>query len=628
MTIPNDIGVISSNLIVSLNLDKSSITTVTIGGDVAIIEPGAFSETNVESIEVSKGKTTPKYISKDGVIFTADEKELVVYPPGKNAGGNYIIPEGTTTLVKKAFAGASITSVTVSSTITTIGEDVFTNSSITSLIVPKEFISFTSNPEIIYSNKNIFYVFESDFTNDTLDITLEVNISSSNIDEGTKGRFILWGEEKKESMTTFTVRKETKEYNIKTVYKDGDKVIDTEGGSIIIRVIMNYLTSQTVWKLESTPFVYPIDETFTVSVKTSESDNWETVTTSSNLAVLGQDRNTIVFKEKGIFSLRVSSGNKILTEESITVESSVEVDGTVCRVTNSMKDITSEMLGQCSNATILVIPESVTSIKRDALSSILNTLKGIVIEGDSNIEPESCDFGKYEDKYNHIPVFRVKEKGSPTVALPTWNGSYKSNWDIPILWYSHKAGEILSITGGRNHELTSSGTGYQFYTISLNAGKYNIEGEDIKLTVVDWDESEKNCGEEKELVVPYGVYKISYNQYISNMTIQSVKLPPTIKIIDDYAFNQCSTLSSATLHEGLKTIGENVFDSSDLLTSIDVPASVESIGSSAFESCSGLTSVALHEELRLIDTWAFASTGLESVEVPAGVECINDGAFS
>ena len=66
------------------------------------------------------------------------------------------------------------------------------------------------------------------------------------------------------------------------------------------------------------------------------------------------------------------------------------------------------------------------------------------------------------------------------------------------------------------------------------------------------------------------------------MTIQIVELPPTVKIINNYTFERCSTLTSVTLHEGLK----------------------------------------------LIDTWAFASTGLESVEVPAGVECINDSAFS
>ena len=127
---------------------------------------------------------------------------------------------------------------------------------------------------------------------------------------------------------------------------------------------MNYLTSQTAQKLESIPLMYPIDEAFTVSVKISGDNNWKEVTTSSDIATLGEDRNTITFKGAGTFSLRVSIGERILTEEYVTVESSVEFDGRVCKVTKDVKDITSQMLGDCVGATILIIPGNTPSIRK------------------------------------------------------------------------------------------------------------------------------------------------------------------------------------------------------------------------------------------------------------------------
>ena len=76
LNIPNDIGVISSDMFDSIDPDESSITTITIGADVAIIEPGAFSETNVESIEVSEGEDESKYISKMELYLQQMRKNL------------------------------------------------------------------------------------------------------------------------------------------------------------------------------------------------------------------------------------------------------------------------------------------------------------------------------------------------------------------------------------------------------------------------------------------------------------------------------------------------------------------------------------------------------------------------
>ena len=76
--------------------------------------------------------------------------------------------------------------------------------------------------------------------------------------------------------------------------------------------------------------------------------------------------------------------------------------------------------------------------------------------------------------------------------------------------------------------------------------------------------------------------------------------------IEDYAFADCSGL-----------------------TSVSIPNSVMSIGNGAFEGCSGLTSVIIPNSVRSIEWYAFyGCSGLTSVIIPSSVRSIGGGSFS
>lgn len=62
----------------------------------------------------------------DGVTFSADKKTLIKYPTDKFYK-EYIIPEGTEIIDKKAFAGAQIGKVTLPTTLTHINDSAFYN---------------------------------------------------------------------------------------------------------------------------------------------------------------------------------------------------------------------------------------------------------------------------------------------------------------------------------------------------------------------------------------------------------------------------------------------------------------------------------------------------------------------
>ena len=99
-------------------------------------------------------------------------------------------------------------------------------------------------------------------------------------------------------------------------------------------------------------------------------------------------------------------------------------------------------------------------------------------------------------------------------------------------------------------------------------------------------------------------------------------------VIGDFAFRDCSGLTSLTLPSGVTEIGEDAFSGCSGLTSLTLPSGVTEIGSSAFSGCSGLTSLTLPSGLTRIGSSAFSGcSGLTSITLPSGVTKIGSGAF-
>ena len=61
--------------------------------------------------------------------------------------------------------------------------------------------------------------------------------------------------------------------------------------------------------------------------------------------------------------------------------------------------------------------------------------------------------------------------------------------------------------------------------------------------------------------------------------------------IGDYAFFECSGLTSITIPNSVTSIGYSVFSGCSGLTSVTIPNSVTSIGQSAFYGCRGLKEI-------------------------------------
>ena len=70
---------------------------------------------------------------------------------------------------------------------------------------------------------------------------------------------------------------------------------------------------------------------------------------------------------------------------------------------------------------------------------------------------------------------------------------------------------------------------------------------------------------------------------------QNTIIPNSVTSIGDWAFYECSSLTSINIPEGVELIGEYAFANCDSITSITIPNSVTSIGERAFVDCKSLT---------------------------------------
>ena len=128
-----------------------------------------------------------------------------------------------------------------------------------------------------------------------------------------------------------------------------------------------------------------------------------------------------------------------------------------------------------------------------------------------------------------------------------------------------------------------------------------------------------------------------YNDWaaaIPTSTTGAINIPSTlggypVTRIGDYAFSDCSWLTSVTIPDSVTSIGDYAFERCSGLTSMTIPISVTSIGAYAFFGCSGLTNITIPDGVTNIDNGTFyGCSGLTDVEIPLGVTNLHVQAFA
>ena len=133
----------------------------------------------------------------------------------------------------------------------------------------------------------------------------------------------------------------------------------------------------------------------------------------------------------------------------------------------------------------------------------------------------------------------------------------------------------------------------------------------------------------KELMITGKVTTIGDYAFRDCTALTSLELPSSLTTIGDNAFYGCSGLTSVEIPGSVITIGTSAFRDCTALTSLELPSSLTTIGISAFSGCTGLTSVGLRSSVTAISDYAFyGCTALTSIELPDSLTTIGNKAFS
>lgn len=559
------------------------LTNVNLPASVASLGEMVFESCfGLTSINVDAGNTHLR--SVNGVLYSSDLTELIVYPLGRN--GTFAIPDNVTSIRSFAFFSCpGLSRIVIPDSVTHIGVGAFAYcSGLASVVVPGSVVSIDFGAFYSCNNLTKFYFAGN-----------HPATFGTSVFEAAPADFEIYYLDTASGFTSPmwngypTVEIDTSLFNHQFI----------NGGTEI--EITGYPTS-SVGPVAIPPAIGGLPVT---RIGNNAFENCTSVTSfhiPDTVTSLGQ---------RAFYSC-----------ESLTS----------ILLPNGTTSIEAGAFESCVGLTVISLPAELTTIENNAFENCSNLMR-VYFPSDSPATFESdvfsgahADFAiYYADTASGFttPIWN----GYPTIQIDTSHYTYRlvnSNKEIEIINYA------ADVSGEVN--IPKEIDGLPVTRIGANA-LFNRNG----LTRIVIPESVvrvgnnafRECRSLGSAIIPDSVAFIGDEAFRYCSSLTGVNLPTGLTSIRGGVFEDCINLTSITIPIGVTTIGGSAFERCYRLMNVILPDGLSSIGSDAFRSCTNLVSITLPSSLVEIGDSAFEyCNNLSNMEIPANVDSVGDKAFS
>ena len=135
-----------------------------------------------------------------------------------------------------------------------------------------------------------------------------------------------------------------------------------------------------------------------------------------------------------------------------------------------------------------------------------------------------------------------------------------------------------------------------------------------------------DCTLLESVSLPNSVKTIGKDAFSRCENLDTVNFPTSLQSIGDEGFYRTG-LTALTIPNSVKTLGTGAFQSCKQLKTVVIGSGIDYIPDYAFQNCSNLTSAELKNSSVFVGAHAFAYTSLNSINVENIIECISEGTF-